>query len=49
MSASDPYRVLVVGDVHGHWNDVDARFLEAGDQDLVLFVGDLGDGFKEDE
>ena len=35
--------LLIVGDVHGHWTDDDRRFLEEGDQDLVLFVGDLGD------
>lgn len=35
--------LLVVGDVHRHWTDADRAFIEDGDQDLVLFVGDLGD------
>ena len=39
----EPFRIRVVGDVHGHWSDDDARILERGDQDLVLFVGDLAD------
>ncbi|MBK8979460.1 MAG: TIGR04168 family protein [Planctomycetes bacterium] len=37
------FRILVVGDVHGHWTDADARYVEEGDQDLLLFVGDLAD------
>jgi uncharacterized protein (TIGR04168 family) len=45
MAASPlaPRRIVVVGDLHGHWTDADDDFLEAGRQDLVLFVGDLGD------
>lgn len=45
MPRSDPttFRILFVGDVHGQWSDADGAFLENGDQDLVLFVGDLGD------
>lgn len=35
--------ILVIGDVHGHWGARDIEYLEHGDQDLVLFVGDLGD------
>ena len=35
--------LLVVGDVHRHWRDEDRSFIEQGDQDLALFVGDLGD------
>lgn len=42
-SPSRPFRILFVGDVHGHWTDADSRILESGDQDLVVFVGDLGD------
>jgi uncharacterized protein (TIGR04168 family) len=39
----DSFCILVVGDVHGRWDEIDQRFVESGDQDLVLFVGDLGD------
>jgi uncharacterized protein (TIGR04168 family) len=39
----DSFRMLFVGDVHGHWTEVDSRFVEDGEQDLVVFVGDLGD------
>ena len=35
--------LIVVGDVHRHWRPADHAFLERGDQDLVAFVGDLGD------
>ena len=41
--SSPPVRLLVVGDIHGHWSPEDAAYLEDGDQDLTLFVGDLGD------
>ena len=34
---------LVVGDMHRHWRPAERAFLEGGTQDLVLFVGDLGD------
>lgn len=43
MATDRPYRIRLVGDVHGHWGDDDARILESGTQDLVLFVGDFGD------
>lgn len=39
----DSATFLVVGDVHRHWSESDRRFLEQGEQDMVLFVGDLGD------
>ena len=35
--------ILVVGDIHRSWRPEDALYLESGDQDLTLFVGDLGD------
>ncbi|HLQ38215.1 MAG TPA: TIGR04168 family protein [Planctomycetota bacterium] len=35
--------LTIVGDMHRSWRSADARFLERGHQDLVLFVGDLGD------
>jgi len=34
-------RIAVVGDVHRQWTAGDSRALDAGDYDLVLFVGDL--------
>lgn len=36
-------QILVVGDIHRNWRQADALYLERGDQDLALFVGDLGD------
>ncbi len=35
--------ILVLGDLHDHWREADRRFLEAGEQELAMFVGDLGD------
>jgi uncharacterized protein (TIGR04168 family) len=35
--------ILVVGDIHRFWRRADRDFLEQGAQDLVMFVGDLGD------
>lgn len=35
--------LLVVGDVHNQWRPADTAFVEEGDQDCALFVGDLGD------
>lgn len=43
VDRQDSFRMLFVGDVHGHWTEVDSRFVEDGEQDLVVFVGDLGD------
>jgi len=34
---------VIVGDIHGHFDDEDVRFLEERDATLTLFVGDLGD------
>jgi uncharacterized protein (TIGR04168 family) len=34
--------LIVIGDVHGLWDDVDARFLEAR-ASTAIFVGDYGD------
>ncbi len=34
---------VVVGDIHANWRQEDRLFLEKGDQDLALIVGDLGD------
>ncbi len=38
-----PPSLLVVGDIHRSWRPEDALYLERGDQDLTLFVGDFGD------
>ncbi|MCA8957516.1 MAG: TIGR04168 family protein [Planctomycetes bacterium] len=35
--------LVVIGDVHKVWRPEDSTFLENGDQDVALFVGDLGD------
>ena len=35
--------LLVIGDVHRIWRPADSAFVENGDHDLALFVGDLGD------
>ena len=39
--------MLIVGDMHRHWRTADRSYLESGDQDIVVFVGDLGD--EDDE
>ena len=36
-------KLTVVGDIHASWRQEDRVFLEKGDQDLVMVVGDLGD------
>src|SRR4051812_42465028 len=41
---SEPLRIGVLGDLHGFWDDWDARWFGASDHDLVLFTGDLGSG-----
>ncbi len=40
---SGSVEILVLGDLHGHFDQVDLRFLEARHPLLCLFVGDLGD------
>ena len=37
-------RIGVIGDLHGFWDDWDARYFSAIDYDLLLFTGDLGSG-----
>src|SRR5260370_36546284 len=37
-----PIELILVGDVHGLWDDVDASFLEARGA-TAIFVGDYGD------
>lgn len=41
---SSPVRIGVLGDLHGFWDDWDARYFSATDYDLLLFTGDLGSG-----
>lgn len=40
---TDLASLIVIGDVHKIWRSADSAFLEDGDQDIALFVGDLGD------
>jgi uncharacterized protein (TIGR04168 family) len=35
-------KIGVVGDLHGSWDDWDARYFSASDYELLLFTGDLG-------
>ena len=35
--------LTVVGDIHRFWRPEDGAYLENGNQDLTMFVGDLGD------
>lgn len=46
MQTSGPrrLRLAIAGDLHGQWNDLDARLLDQLQPDAVLFVGDLSDG-----
>lgn len=37
-------RIGVIGDLHGRWDDWDARYFNASDYELLLFTGDLGSG-----
>ncbi|MHC5062644.1 MAG: TIGR04168 family protein [Planctomycetota bacterium] len=41
--ASAVASIVVVGDIHANWRQEDRLFLDRGDQDLALIVGDLGD------
>jgi uncharacterized protein (TIGR04168 family) len=36
--------IAVIGDLHGSWDDWDARYFGASEYDLLLFTGDLGSG-----
>jgi uncharacterized protein (TIGR04168 family) len=37
-------RIGLIGDLHGSWDDWDARYFNASDYELLLFTGDLGSG-----
>jgi uncharacterized protein (TIGR04168 family) len=41
-------RIGIVGDLHGFWDDWDARYFGTTDYDLLLFTGDLGSGTRND-
>jgi uncharacterized protein (TIGR04168 family) len=43
MAASQEHELLVLGDLHGHFDETDIRFIERRAPLLTLFVGDLGD------
>lgn len=45
---NDPARIAVIGDLHGHWDDWDARYFAASDYALLVFTGDLGSGGRDD-
>jgi uncharacterized protein (TIGR04168 family) len=40
-------RIALIGDLHGHWDDWDARYFSASDYALLLFTGDLGSGTRD--
>lgn len=45
---SERVRIGIVGDLHGHWDEWDARYFAEVGYDLVLFTGDLGSGTRND-
>lgn len=45
---SDRARIGIIGDLHGHWDDWDARYFNASSYALLLFTGDLGSGTRDD-
>ncbi|MFM2419694.1 MAG: hypothetical protein RL385_4417 [Pseudomonadota bacterium] len=38
----------LIGDLHGHWDDWDARYFSRSPYELLLFTGDLGSGTRDD-
>jgi uncharacterized protein (TIGR04168 family) len=40
-------RIAVIGDLHGSWDEWDARYFSASEYDLLLFTGDLGSGTRD--
>ena len=42
-SATDLASVVILGDLHGHWDDEDERYYAALPCDLMLWTGDLAD------
>jgi uncharacterized protein (TIGR04168 family) len=47
LAATMPARIAVVGDLHGYWDDWDARYFSDAEYDLVLVTGDLGSGTRD--
>ncbi len=43
MTVFQEHEILVLGDLHGQYDEVDARFIEKRSPLLTVFVGDLGD------
>ena len=44
IDSEDAFRVAIVGDIHGSWNEADVAYFNDSHYDLLLFVGDLGSG-----
>jgi uncharacterized protein (TIGR04168 family) len=44
QSAPGSCSIVVLGDLHGHWDDEDERYYANLPCDLLLFTGDLADG-----
>jgi uncharacterized protein (TIGR04168 family) len=42
-SASDGCRIVILGDLHGHWDGEDERYYASLPSDLLLWTGDLAD------
>ncbi len=41
-------RIALIGDLHGSWDDWDARYFNHSEYALLLFTGDLGSGTRDD-
>jgi len=39
--------IALIGDLHRHWDERDVAYFNGSDYDLLLFIGDLGDGTVE--
>ncbi|HEY6881651.1 MAG TPA: metallophosphoesterase [Polyangiales bacterium] len=47
LTAKMTARIAIVGDIHGHWDDWDARYFSREPYDLMLVTGDLGSGSSD--